>query len=669
MPTEPEPTNAMDAKRGVMLGHTVPVWQRAIVILSGTLVSFILVLCLQWARPVLIPIALAILLTFLLNPLVKMLTRRGLNQVLAVAISVTVSGILLMCLAWMVTKQVSGMVAELPENTQRIKAKLKTLKELGSGPTNERIGQMIEEISEEINPPGNRSSPSSTDPEESVGVDPKTGTIIVQSEPVHWSGLTGYLGSAFEALGTLALALVLLVFFLIEREDLRDRVVLLAGRARLALTSKAMEDMTDRISRYIGMVALINGGFGLVLTIGLYFLGVRYPLLWGFIAAVFRFIPYIGPWIGAIFPITMSLAMSDGWWQPLGVLAFVTVVELVTNNAIEPLLFGHTTGVSPTALLVSAACWLYLWGPVGLILSAPFAVCLVVLGKNVPQLSFLYLLLGDRPALNADYSFYQRLMLGDSLEAAGLAVKKAKASSTDEIYDALLIPALNYMKRDLQRDYLDEDDEQTVLEGMRVTLEKLSALHNASNAELPAADPEANESSALQNVPEELPVVLACPADDESDLVALQMLSELIDPTRCHFEISSLEALSSEIVSRIHSNPPALLLIASVPPGGLPHCRYLCKRLRRAAPNITIIVGRFRQRKATRLEREQLESSGASIVAATLLEARNLLKSRLPLAVNNQLGNSVSEAVEAADGLPPGNGRAVLRSGALSVKS
>jgi len=668
MPIEPEPTNAMDAQKGMMPGHTVPVWQRAIVILAGTVVSFVLVLCLQWGRPVLIPIALAILLTFLLNPLVKMLTRRGLHQVVAVAVSVTVSGILLMCLAWMVTKQVSGMVAELPENTQRIKAKLKTLKELGSGPTKERINQMIEEISEEIYLPENRANTAQSGSEENVGLDPKTGTIIVQSEPAHWTGLTGYLGTAFEALGTLALALVLLVFFLIEREDLRDRVVLLAGRARLALTSKAMEDMTDRISRYIGMVALINGGFGLVLTIGLYFMGVRYPLLWGLIAAVFRFIPYIGPWIGAVFPITMSLATSDGWWQPLAVITFVTVVELVTNNAIEPLLFGHTTGVSPTALLVSAACWLYLWGPVGLVLSAPFAVCLVVLGKNVPQLNFLYLLLGDKPALNADYSFYQRLMLGDSLEASAMAVKKAKASSTDEVYDELLIPALNYLKRDLQRDYLDDTDERCVLAGMRVTLEKLQALGSASNTDLKATDVKSEKTPTAESTPEELPIVLACPAADDADVVSLEMLRQLIDPSRCRIEISSVETLSSEIVSRIHKDPPAMLFIASVPPGGLAHCRYLCKRLRRAAPNMTIIVGRFRQRKATRHEREQLESSGASIEASTLLEARKLLNSRLPLVAHIR-STASGQAEEASDRAGAGNGRAVLRSGSLSVQT
>jgi predicted PurR-regulated permease PerM len=277
--------------------------------------------------------------------------------------------------------------------------------------------------------------------------EPPAEAVHFQTESAPWLSLTDYLGSAVEVLATLAFALVLLVFFLLGREDLRDRIVLLAGKTRLALTSKALEDITDRVSRYIVMVALVNGGFGVLLTAGLFALQVPYALLWGFLAAALRFIPYIGPWIGAVFPIAMSLAISEGWWQPLAVFGFVMVLELVSNNVVEPLVFGRSTGVSPTALLVSAAFWLYLWGPIGLVLSAPFAVCLVVLGKNVPQLGFLNLLLGDVPALRADVGLYQRLMLGDQDDAAALVLRRMKKSPSEEIYDEMLVPALNHTRR------------------------------------------------------------------------------------------------------------------------------------------------------------------------------------------------------------------------------
>lgn len=615
----------------MVIVKSVPVWQRAIVILSGTVVGFLIVVALQWGRPVLIPIAVAVLLTFLLNPVVKAFHHRGLSQFVSVMTAVSAAGIILMCLGWVVTKQVSGMVAELPQNTARIKAKVKTLKELATGPTKDRIGQMIEEISEEIYlPAAERTAVASGEAKEQV--DPRTGLVIVQENSAYWTSLTGYMGSAFEILGTLALSLVLLVFFLIEREDLRDRVVLLAGKARLALTSKALEDITDRISRYIGMVALVNGGFGLVLTGGLMLLGVPYALLWGFLAATLRFIPYIGPWIGAVFPITMSLAMSDGWGQPLGVFAFVAVIELFTNNVVEPLLFGHTTGVSPTALLVSAATWLYLWGPIGLVLSASFAVCLVVIGKNIPQLSFLYLLLGDKPALNADYSYYQRLMLGEYHEAANLALKRLKSTSAELTYDEMIVPVLNFTKRDVGRDYLTEDDQRTIVDGIRVTLGKIDdELSKSTDWVTWFSTPKA----AIEQV--DLPElgaktkVLACPATDDSDRVVLEMLGQLLEPNRWALKIESSETLTSELIMRVRAESPAMIVIASVPPGGLAHCLYLCKRLRKAASGIPILVLRCGQKRNISRERDQLEKAGASFVRTTLVQMRDLLNARLPL--------------------------------------
>lgn len=614
-----------EVQKIVMAEHSVPAWQRAVIVLTGAVVGFLIVLTLQWGRPVLIPVALAVLLTFLLNPVVKKLHRYGLNHLLSVMLTVSAAGIVLICLGWMVTTQISSMIGQLPENTAKIKAKLKAVKQLGSGPTRERIGQMVEEISQEIYPSPKRSEDSDQEViDEKLGIDPRSGPIVVQTESTRWLSLTRYVGSAFEVLATLAFALVLLVFFLIEREDLRDRVVLLAGRAKLAVTSKAVEDITDRVSRYIGMVALVNGGFGLVLTFGLLAMNVPFALLWGLIAATLRFIPYIGPWIGAVFPITISLATSDGWMQPIAVFVFVLIVELVTNNVLEPLLFGHTTGVSPTALLVSAGCWLYLWGPVGLIFSAPFAVCLVVLGKNIPQLGFLYLLLGDKPALNADYSYYQRLMLGDFHEAAGLAIKRVKGAAPEKIYDEMLIPVLNYTKRDVQRGYLDDEDQRSVIEGLRATLSQIAPSSVGSDATSAIENSKSGDTTARCRL-------LACPATDDADLVTVEMLGQSLDPEHWDLEISSLETLTSELIASITESPPSIIFIASIPPGGLSHARYLCKRLRSAASEIPIVVGRCGQKRNTQQEREKLEAAGASFVTTSLLESRSLLNARLPL--------------------------------------
>ena len=593
--------------------------------------GMVIIVALQWGRPILIPIALAVLLTFLLNPIVKVLQRRGLSRVLSVMMAVSAAGIILVCLGWMLTRQVTGVLAELPQNTANIRAKVKSLRQLGSGPLIIQFEQMFEEISQEIQAiPKSSKLKVSDDPTEDGRLVTAVDPVALPAILTPWSNVTGYLSSALEVLTTLPFALVLLVFFLLGREDLRDRIVLLAGKARLALTSKALEDIANRISHYIVMVALLNGGFGLVLTLGLLMMQVPYALLWGFMAAGLRFIPYLGPWIGALFPIIMSLATFEGWWQPLAVLSFVIILELTSNNIVEPMVFSHSTGVSPTALLISAAFWLYLWGPIGLVMSAPFAVCLVVLGKNIPQIGFLNLLLGDIPALRAHVGLYQRLMLGDQQEAVSLVLNRMNKETGVRVYDEMLIPAIYFAKRDAQRDYLNDDDLSVVSTGIATVLAQ-TAMHShaALNAHVPPGDQGAEVD--FHSVDEIRPVILGCPAVDAMDEMGLEMLRQLLNPLVWNFEAAAAGTLTSELMDRIIADPPAIVCIASVPPGGMAHARYICKRLRDASPEILIIVGRWGAHRNAKVERERLTLAGANFVTTTLLETRQLLQSRLPL--------------------------------------
>ena len=620
----------------------IPLWQRAIVLLSGTVVGLVIALTLVWARPVLIPIALAVLLTFLLNPLVRQLQRRGLGRIGSVMLAVSTAGFVLLFIGGMVTREVASVLAELPQNTANIKTKVTALRQLGARSEVNQFEKMIDEISGAFNQPASEKTTAQNDSSILVRIPAENAGNAVapyRTEPFPWMGITGYLGSALEVFATLAFSLVLLVFFLLGREDLRDRIVLLAGKARLALTSKALEDVTERISRYIMMVAMLNVGYGLLMTIGMYLLHVPNAFLWGFLAAVLRFIPYIGPWVGAIFPMLMSLATSDGWSYPMGVFGYIIVLELVSNNVIEPLAFGQSTGVSPTALIISAAFWMYLWGPIGLILSAPIAVCLVVLGKNISQLGFLNLLLGDGPALRAHVGLYQRLMLGDQHEASSLILHRLKTSPADEVYDALLIPSLNYTRRDLLRDYLTDDDQRMIIEGMRKTLLVVDEYAHPSLAQnssllgpMEIADQLSSTSTGRQ-----LPTVLGCPARDETDDVGLEMLRQLLNPDRCILEVSSVDSLVSELMARIELDPPIAICIASLPPGGMSHARYLCKRLREASPDIQIIVGRWGPNPVSKLDRERLVAAGANSVTTTLLETRKLLESRLLVSLGEPL--------------------------------
>jgi predicted PurR-regulated permease PerM len=612
----------------------VPSWQNAIIILSGTVVSLIIIVGLQWGRPVLIPIALAILLTFLLNPVVKKLQRIGLGRMLAVMVAVLAAGLTIVLIGGLVVRQVSILVAELPQNTENIKEKIRTLRQLGSGPLATQFETMAEEISSDSDLPFTESDPQQAEtqrpgpPEEDAAAVP----VVVQSESTLWRGLTGYLNSAFEVLATLAFSLILLIVFLLARDDLRDRVVVLAGRARVAVTSKALEDVTERISRYLVMVALLNGGYGLMLTAGLFVLQVPYAFLWGFFAGSLRFIPYLGPWIGAAGPIAIALATSDGWFQPLAVFGFVLVLELVSNNILEPLVFGRSTGVSSTALIISAALWLYLWGPIGLVLSAPIAVCLMVLGRNIPQLSFLYLLFGSEPALRADMSIYQRFMLDDEHEATRLLLQKLKKSPADEVFDEMLIPSLNYAKRDLLREQLTDEDHKMILEGVSTSLghadKFLKSQALTKENQLVISMDEMNVERPVASRPVRL---LICPAADASDFVAMDMLRQSLSPVFWDIECTAVETLTSELVARIALNPPDILVIAALPPRGLSHARYLCKRLRDNSPELPVIVLRWGQKRNGPLERERLQQAGASYVTTSLVETCRLLMSRLPI--------------------------------------
>lgn len=613
-----------------------PLWQNAVIILSSTVVAAVIVLTMQWGRAVLIPIAIAMLLTVLLSPAVQRLQSWGMNRISAVLLSVCLLGGLLIGLGGMMAAQITNLLAELPRNTETIRAKIKSLKELGSGPVSQQFGHMLEELQQEVSPTSTDSGDQVVDTEQPTKSPTSTGSEDHggESATVPWMLITGYLGSAFEVLGALAFTMVLLVFFLLEREDLRDRVILLAGKARLSVTSKAIEDITTRVTRYLVMVGAVNGGFGVCLTVGLFLLGMPYAVLWGVLAGGLRFIPYIGPWIGALFPITMSLALSSGWGQPLAVLGYVLFLELICNNVVEPLVYGRTIGVSPTALLISAVFWLFLWGPIGLVLSAPFAVCLVVIGKSIPQLRFLHLLLGDQPALTTDVSFYQRLMLGDRLAAQQIAVKRLQSSSLLEVYDELMIPTLNYADRDLHRNDLSAADHAEVLAGVQATLSQLDK----------AADQTATGSEVVKESRRE-PLVLdsrrrvtllGCPADDDTDCLGLGLLSRLLDHEKWNLQFVALETLTSEVLDQVKQESPDLVCIASIPPGGRSQTRYLCKRLRTVAPDLPILVGRWGAKRVSQAERDRFEQAGATVVATSLDETCQFFASQWPLLSNRE---------------------------------
>ncbi len=574
--------------------------------------TFVLIISsLYWAQAVLIPIALAIMLTFLLSPVASASERIGLGRLPSVILIVVLTFSLLAAIGWVVTLQLTSLGNELPKYTGNVKQKIADVRGAGKGGALERVQKAIEEVKDEIQ----KEDVPLKDKE-------KPRPVVVQAEessrfwPIPLAS-----AAMLEPLAQAGLVIVLVIFMLIQREDLRNRLIRLVGYGRLTVTTRALEEAGQRISRYLLMQTIINSSFGLAVGFALYLIGLPYAILWGFLAAVLRFIPYVGPFAAAIMPSALSLAVFEGWMWPILVVGPFLALELLNNMVLEPLLYGESAGVSGVGLLVAIAFWTWLWGPIGLVLATPLTVCVVVLSKYVPQMDFIGVLMSDEPAMKSNISYYQRLLAMDQDEAAEIVDGHLKTHPAEQIYDDLLVPALNYVRRDRELGRLTENDEQFVFQATREILEDLNTrepqiIESSSNASEAAMVVDENPSATSPKVR-----IIGCPARDEADELALLMFRQLLDSTRYEIELMSDETLTSEVVSLVGEKSPALICIATLPPGGLAQTRYLCKRLRARFPNLKIAVGRWGT--ASGDNNKILLSAGADKVGTTMIETRD----------------------------------------------
>jgi hypothetical protein len=402
------------------------------------------------------------------------------------------------------------------------------------------------------------------------------------------------------------------------------RLIRLIGQGHVTTATRALDDAGQRISRFLIVQALISGFAGVAIGLGLLLIGIEYALLWGFLVFILRYVPYLGVWVAALPPVLLALAMFEGWTQPLLVVALIVVVELFCGNVLEPTLFGASLGVSEVSLLVAAAFWALLWGPIGMVLSSPLTVCLVVLGKYHPRLAFLDVLLGDEPALTPDIRFYQRLLVRDQMEAYEIMEERLKETPAEQIFDELLVPALLLAKRDRERGELREDDEEFILAAI---LEIASEIRD--RPETAGSSDQSTICNLQPLISEDLPArtrVLAYPAHDHEDRVALALAAASLDPTRWEVEILSPVTLGSELVSLTAEKQPDLICIGTLPPGGVAHTRYLCKRLRACFPEVKIIVARCGMVSRDQGVQERLREAGADLVATSLAQTRKQLE-------------------------------------------
>jgi predicted PurR-regulated permease PerM len=566
----------------------------------------LVVAVLYWAQAVLVPMAVAILLTFVLTPPVTWV-QRWIGRVPAVLATVILVFALLGVAGWGLARQMDHLADDLPRYRVNILSKIADVRGAGRGGSVEKLQETIEDIKTDL---GKSDAPRGT----------VSRPVVVMSEKVAGFSAFTWLGPVVGPLGTAGLVLAMVIFMLLERQALRDRLIGVFGHGQLALTTKAFDEAGSRVSRQLLMQSLVNLIYGIAAGVGLFVLDVPYPLVWGTLAAALRFIPYVGPALGAGAPILVSLAAAEGWAVPLWTVGLFIVLELVTNLVLETALYAGAAGVSPVALLASVAFWTWLWGPLGLLMATPLTVCLVVLGKHVPGLELVGTLLADTPALALEARYYQRLLAHDQGEAADIIERYIKTESPGSVYDALLLPALNYAERDRQAQRLSPDEETAVIEATKElltdTAETIRRLHPA--APLPQGDPPAPR-------PREPLRVLGYATNGAADELALAMLVHVVDDLPIDVEIVEMRLQASELLSLVQARGFSIVCLADLPPSLPSKTRYLVKRLRAALPDVQVVVGRWAPPALADESTQVLRDTGADFVASTLMETRTYL--------------------------------------------
>jgi len=575
-------------------------------------VGVVIVAALYLAKEVLIPVTLAILLSFILAPLVALLRRVHLGRVPAVLLAVVVALGVIGGLGSVIGSQVAQLATNIPQYAATIEKKVEVVRTYTVG----RLSTLAASMGQTAPPPagaGQVTSPASVTPPPGAipGTPVQAGPAPAQASESPFALAEHYLSPVLSPLATTGIVLVVAIFTLLQQEDLRDRLIRLFGATDLHRTTVAMDDAARRLSKYFLTQLAINATFGVVIGIGLYFIGVPNPVLWGMLSALLRFVPYIGAFISAGLPIALAAAVDPGWSMVIWTAALYVVVELLVSQAVEPLLYGHSTGLSPFAVVVSAIFWSWLWGPVGLILSMPLTLCLVVLGRHVERLEFLDVLLGDRPALTPVESFYQRILSGDADEVQDQADVILKDRSLSSYYDEVALKGLQLAGNDAQRGVLGEAQLERVKNTVKGLVAELASHNDREPApekaddgaaarplderDMPKAPPPKDAAASIGELAPAwrsgLPV-LCLAGKGPLDEAASSMLAQLLGKHGLGARITAYQAASREEIGSLDVAGIAMVCISYLDITGSPsHLRYLMQRLQRRLPGVPILVG------------------------------------------------------------------------------
>jgi predicted PurR-regulated permease PerM len=578
------------------------------------------------ARAVLVPLALAVLCTFVLTPLVVGLERWRLTRLPAVLLVLAFCFLAVGSVSWLVTGQLVQVSNQLPSYTENIDAKIRALRTPGRGGLS-NVTAVVKDVNRELSkPPAETlSAPAHSESTEAAAIPAAARPIPVEvAEPPSnlLQDLRTLLGPLVGPLETGGLVLVFVFFMLVKREDLRNRLIRLIGRGQLTAMTAALDDAGVRLSRYLVLQCLVNTAYGALFAGGLYAIGVPQALLWGLLGALLRFVPYVGTLIGAALPVLLAAAVFPGWSQAVWTCGLFLSIELGLVNVVEPWLYGAHTGISSLAILVAAVFWALLWGPVGLILSTPLTVCLMVVGRYVPSLQFLEVVLGDEPVLAPEAQLYQRLLAKDQDEARDVAEAYLNDHPLGIFYDAVLIPALALAERDRHVDELDEERSAFLCQSTKELIEELGERGDDSLTSMPVdTDPAVGPLSPGVRV-------LCLPARDEADEIVAMMLAQLLQ--RAGYDAQSLPiGTVRDMLDQVAHQGAEIVCVSALPPFALGQARSLCRRLRLRFPHLTVMLGAWNAEGGAARVRERVGPDHAETVGTTLadvmLQVRHLV--------------------------------------------
>lgn len=592
-----------------------------------TLLSVIVVVAvLYFARVVFIPLALSILLAFMLAPLVIRFRRAGLGRVLSTGIVVCFAFTVLTVITLFVTVQLADVISRTPEYETNVRKKFGAIKE-SSGPVLNRLSGVVRDITEGLAPPpAEPSAPGKS--EKPVPVEIRQGAF----SPLEL--LQKVLGSIVHIILMASVVVVFVIFILVQREDLRDRFIRLAGESRVHITTQLLDDAARRLSRYLLAQFAINATFGIFAAVGLYFIGIPNPILWGILAALMRYVPYLGIWIAALLPMALAFAVEPGWVKMAAIIALYLGIDLLVYNFAEPLLYGSSTGVSPLAILVASIFWTWLWGPVGLLLATPLTVIVLAMGRYIPSLHFLSVMLGDEQVLTHSTRFYQRMLALDLDEATEIAEEYLKDHTLVELYDELLIPALSLAEEERHRGRLDEERQKIFYKNFRILIEDIAERADLLVVEAKqtqgAPDKGLATTKPLTSSPRDVSV-LCIPARDEADALASLMLAQLLQKRGIQAKGLPVGSLASECLEAVEAENARIACVSSVPPHGYMHARYLCRRLSSRFQDLKLVAAVLSQTDLEDLRKRQ-PAIAANDLASTLKQALAEVLSFVPVA-------------------------------------